>query len=83
MLRCNTSVITCSEFVFDPAKWPREQIDEDFLKLSTRFKAVRSVVRVPDLDPKFKIAVLASKQVFFQLYSQQLHIVYSYALICC
>lgn len=51
-----------SEFVFDPAKWPRAQIDEDFLKLSTRFKAVRSVVRVPDLDPKFKIAVLASKQ---------------------
>ncbi|KAK1377176.1 ACT domain-containing protein [Heracleum sosnowskyi] len=51
-----------SEFVFDPSKWPRAQIDEDFLKLSTRFKAVRSVVRVPDLDPKYKIAVLASKQ---------------------
>ncbi|XVF13406.1 hypothetical protein REPUB_Repub08aG0205100 [Reevesia pubescens] len=51
-----------SEFVFDPVKWPREQMDEDFLKLSKVFNATRSVVRVPDLDPKFKIAVLASKQ---------------------
>ncbi|XVF52600.1 hypothetical protein PTKIN_Ptkin05aG0031300 [Pterospermum kingtungense] len=51
-----------SEFVFDPVKWPRKQIDEDFLKLSKMFSATRSVVRVPDLDAKFKIAVLASKQ---------------------
>ncbi|XP_022758584.1 formyltetrahydrofolate deformylase 2, mitochondrial isoform X2 [Durio zibethinus] len=51
-----------SEFVFDPVKWPREQMDEDFLKLSKMFSATRSVVRVPDLDPKFKIGVLASKQ---------------------
>ncbi|KAK3039496.1 hypothetical protein RJ639_028078 [Escallonia herrerae] len=51
-----------SEFVFDPAKWPRVQMDEDFLKLSKIFNATKSVVRVPDLDPKFKIAVLASKQ---------------------
>ncbi|KAK4430921.1 Formyltetrahydrofolate deformylase 1, mitochondrial [Sesamum alatum] len=51
-----------SEFVFDPAKWPREQMDEDFSKLSKMFSAMRSVVRVPSLDPKYKIAVLASKQ---------------------
>ncbi|KAK7330778.1 hypothetical protein VNO77_24978 [Canavalia gladiata] len=51
-----------SDFVFDPVKWPRVQMEEDFLKLSQTFNAVRSVVRVPDLDPKYKIAVLASKQ---------------------
>lgn len=51
-----------SEFVYDPAKWPREQVDKDFLKISKMFSATRSVVRVPGLDPKFKIAVLASKQ---------------------
>ncbi|XP_063943828.1 formyltetrahydrofolate deformylase 1, mitochondrial isoform X2 [Daucus carota subsp. sativus] len=51
-----------SEFIFNPANWPRAQMDEDFLKISTRFKAVRSVVRVPDLDPIHKIVVLASKQ---------------------
>ncbi|KAI6702900.1 hypothetical protein NL676_012036 [Syzygium grande] len=51
-----------SEFIFDPIKWPRGQMDEDFLKLSKKFNAMRSVVRVPILDPKYKIAVLASKQ---------------------
>ncbi|KAG5524301.1 hypothetical protein RHGRI_031091 [Rhododendron griersonianum] len=51
-----------SEFVFDPAKWPRVQMEEDFLKLSKMFNAMRSVVCVPALDPKYKIAVLASKQ---------------------
>ncbi|GLT49161.1 hypothetical protein SLA2020_227390 [Shorea laevis] len=51
-----------SEFVFDPVKWPREKMNKDFLKLSKMFNATRSVVRVPDLDPKFKIAILASKQ---------------------
>lgn len=51
-----------SEFVFDPAKWPRVKMEEDFLKLSKMFNAMRSVVRVPALDPKYKIAVLASKQ---------------------
>ncbi|GER25693.1 formyltetrahydrofolate deformylase [Striga asiatica] len=51
-----------SEFLFDPAKWPREQMDWDFLKLSEMFNAFRSVVRVPNLDPKYKIAILASKQ---------------------
>ncbi|ESR53529.1 Formyltetrahydrofolate deformylase 1 [Citrus sinensis] len=51
-----------SEFIFDPIKWPREQMDEDFFKLSKMFNAMRSVVRVPDIDPKYKVAVLASKQ---------------------
>ncbi|XP_017422919.1 formyltetrahydrofolate deformylase 1, mitochondrial isoform X2 [Vigna angularis] len=51
-----------SDFVFDPVKWPRVQMEEDFLKLSQTFSAIRSVVRVPALDPKYKIAVLASKQ---------------------
>ncbi|KAK9275155.1 hypothetical protein L1049_022414 [Liquidambar formosana] len=51
-----------SEFIFDPVKWPRAQMEEDFLKLSKMFNAMKSVVRVPDLDPKYKIAVLASKQ---------------------
>ncbi|XWS49721.1 hypothetical protein CRYUN_Cryun12cG0027400 [Craigia yunnanensis] len=37
-------------------------MDEAFLKLSKMFSATRSVLRVPDLDPKFKIGVLASKQ---------------------
>ncbi|XP_062145669.1 formyltetrahydrofolate deformylase 1, mitochondrial-like [Alnus glutinosa] len=51
-----------SEFIFDPVKWPREQMDEDFIKLSKIFNAMRSVVRVPNQDSKYKIAVLASKQ---------------------
>ncbi|CAO2837841.1 unnamed protein product [Amaranthus hypochondriacus] len=51
-----------SEFVFDPSKWPREQMDEDFFKISEMFNALKSVVRVPDLDPKYKIAVFASKE---------------------
>ncbi|XP_021767974.1 formyltetrahydrofolate deformylase 2, mitochondrial-like [Chenopodium quinoa] len=51
-----------SEFVFDPSKWPREQMDEDFQKIAEMFNAMKSVVRVPDLDPKYKIAVFASKQ---------------------
>ncbi|KAK4748535.1 hypothetical protein SAY87_015121 [Trapa incisa] len=51
-----------SEFIFDPLKWPRAQMDEDFLKLAKKFTAMKSVVRVPLLDPKYKIAVLASKQ---------------------
>lgn len=54
-----------SQFIFDPVKWPREQMDEDFYNLSKMFNAMRSVVRVPDQDPKYKIAVLASKQVHF------------------
>ncbi|XP_061368267.1 formyltetrahydrofolate deformylase 2, mitochondrial-like isoform X2 [Gastrolobium bilobum] len=49
-------------FVFDPDKWPRVQMEEDFQKLSKTLNAIRSVIRVPALDPKYKIAVLASKQ---------------------
>ncbi|XP_042439730.1 formyltetrahydrofolate deformylase 1, mitochondrial-like isoform X1 [Zingiber officinale] len=51
-----------SEFVFNPTCWPREVMDDDFLKLSKLFKAERSIVRVPYLDPKYKIAILVSKQ---------------------
>ncbi|PQQ13715.1 formyltetrahydrofolate deformylase 1 mitochondrial isoform X1 [Prunus yedoensis var. nudiflora] len=51
-----------SEFIFDPIKWPRSEMDEDFDKLSTMYSAMRSVVRVPDQDPKYKICILASKQ---------------------
>ncbi|KAK9102948.1 hypothetical protein Sjap_020202 [Stephania japonica] len=51
-----------SEFVFDPLRWPRKDMDEDFRKISESFSAFKSVVRVPELDPKYKIAVLASKQ---------------------
>ncbi|XP_078448097.1 formyltetrahydrofolate deformylase 2, mitochondrial-like [Wolffia australiana] len=51
-----------SEFVFDQAKWPREAMEIEFLKIKELFNADQSIVRVPDLDPKFKIAVLASKQ---------------------
>ncbi|CAI0418068.1 unnamed protein product, partial [Linum tenue] len=51
-----------SEFIFDHVKWPRAQMEEDFMELSRSFNATRSVVRVPDLDPKYKIAILASKQ---------------------
>ncbi|CAI9095775.1 OLC1v1031788C1 [Oldenlandia corymbosa var. corymbosa] len=51
-----------SEFVFDPAKWLQGQMEEDFLKISRMFNAISSVVRVPSLDPKHKIAILASKQ---------------------
>ncbi|XP_073119588.1 formyltetrahydrofolate deformylase 1, mitochondrial-like [Henckelia pumila] len=53
------SFIIYSGFVFDHAKWPRMQMDEDFLKLSKMFNAMRSVVRVPNLDPKYMISVLA------------------------
>ena len=52
-----------SEFVFDPARWSRDALENDFRNLGELFNAERSVVRVPDLDPKYKIAVFASKQV--------------------
>ncbi|GAB2212592.1 hypothetical protein Droror1_Dr00020568 [Drosera rotundifolia] len=51
-----------SEFNFNPSKWPRAQMDDDFLKIAKTFNAMRSVVRVPCLDQKYKIAVLASRQ---------------------
>jgi hypothetical protein len=69
-----TCVDHCSDFVFDPVKWPRVQMEEDFLKLSQTFNATRSVVRVPALDPKYKIAVLASKQVCIIITLVMLHI---------
>nr|KAJ0207100.1 hypothetical protein LSAT_V11C500257210 [Lactuca sativa] len=50
------------EFVFDPIKWQRKQMNEDLLDLSKMFNAIKSLVRVPSVDPKYKIALLASKQ---------------------
>lgn len=36
---------------------------EDFETIARKFNAMSSVVRVPSLDPKYKIALLLSKQV--------------------
>ncbi|CAA6675429.1 unnamed protein product [Spirodela intermedia] len=58
----NIHDVTSFEFVFDPANWARETMDTDFFNISKLFNADVSIVRVPDVDPKFKIAVLASKQ---------------------
>lgn len=38
-------------------------MDADFSNLAKKFNAMKSVVRVPDTDPKYKISILASKQV--------------------
>lgn len=38
-------------------------MDADFSMIAKKFNAMKSVVRVPDIDPKYKIAILASKQV--------------------
>ncbi|CAL5021083.1 unnamed protein product [Urochloa decumbens] len=51
-----------SEFTYNPMLWPRDELHKDFLSISHFFSAQRSTVRVPDLDPKYKISVLASKQ---------------------
>ncbi|KVH87503.1 Formyltetrahydrofolate deformylase, partial [Cynara cardunculus var. scolymus] len=51
-----------SEFVFGPIKWQRKQMNSDFFDLSKMFTAVKSLVRVPSVDPKYNIDVLASKQ---------------------
>lgn len=51
-----------NEFVYDPSQWPRAVMEEDFMKLAKMFNARKSIVRVPEIDPKFKIAVLASRQ---------------------
>ncbi|ESQ39890.1 hypothetical protein EUTSA_v10000960mg [Eutrema salsugineum] len=51
-----------SEFIFDPVKWPRNQVDKDFQNIAKTFGAMNSVVRVPSIDPKYKIALLLSKQ---------------------
>jgi hypothetical protein len=62
-------------------------MDEDFLRISKMFDATRSVVRVPKLDPKFKIAVLASKQVhlviFFPVVFYAIDINLNLCLSCC
>ncbi|GLT73984.1 hypothetical protein SLA2020_458080 [Shorea laevis] len=50
-----------NSFLF-PLRWSWKKMDEDFLKVLKMFSATRSVVRVPDLDSKFKIAILVSKQ---------------------
>lgn len=62
-----------SEFVFDPARWSRDALENDFRKLGKLFNAERSVVRVPDLDPNYKIAVFASKQVCHLLKSSDFY----------
>lgn len=49
-----------TEFVFDPSQWPRDVMDEDFMKLKRDFSAKHSAVRVPDLDSPLKIAILVS-----------------------
>lgn len=36
---------------------------EDFQTIAQKYSAMSSVVRVPSLDPKYKIALLLSKQV--------------------
>lgn len=54
-----------SEFIFDPVKWPRNQVDEDFQTIAQTYGALNSVVRVPSIDPKYKIALLLSKQVLY------------------
>lgn len=59
---CKRIFYSRSEFVFDPTRWPRDEMEHDFLNLSKFFNAEKSIVRVPDIDPKYKIAVLASKQ---------------------
>lgn len=37
-------------------------MDGDFFKLSKMLNAMKSVVWVPEIDPRYKIAVLVSKQ---------------------
>ncbi|AQL10318.1 Formyltetrahydrofolate deformylase [Zea mays] len=51
-----------SEFTYNPRLWPRHELHKDFLNLSRCFNAQTSTVRVPDLDPKYNISILASKQ---------------------
>lgn len=64
-----TNVFFGSEFGYDPLRWPRQVIDDDFLKISKFFNANISSVRVPKLDPMYKIAVLCSKQVKFAFHT--------------
>ncbi|KAG2299533.1 hypothetical protein Bca52824_036005 [Brassica carinata] len=46
----------------DPVKWPRQQVGEDFQAIAQRYGAMNLVVHVPSIDPKYKIALLLSKQ---------------------
>ncbi|MCO5558587.1 hypothetical protein L7F22_012172 [Adiantum nelumboides] len=49
-----------TEFVFNPSEWPRDVMDKDFMELKKDFAAKHSIVRVPELDPPLKIAILVS-----------------------
>ncbi|KAI5062013.1 hypothetical protein GOP47_0022552 [Adiantum capillus-veneris] len=51
-----------TQFVFDPSQWPRDVMDEDFMKLKKDFSAKRSIVRVPESEPPLKIAILVSRK---------------------
>ncbi|KAL2609731.1 hypothetical protein R1flu_028304 [Riccia fluitans] len=51
-----------SEFSFDPLLWPRDVMQADFKEIGESFGADKSLVRVPDVDPDLKMAVLASWQ---------------------
>lgn len=66
----------CSEFTYNPRLWPRDVLRTDFLRLSDCFNAQKSTVRVPDIDPKYKIAVLASKQVVRRFHTSSLHFIW-------
>ena len=59
--------------------------NERGLPKSKKFSAMRSVVRVPSLDPKYKIAILASKQVYIVISVVILSFVYCMEafFICC
>ncbi|GJP32145.1 hypothetical protein CLOM_g16722 [Closterium sp. NIES-68] len=51
-----------SEFSFDPARWPRQQMEADFASLAADLGAQKSLVRVAAMDKKLRMAVLASQQ---------------------
>ncbi|CAI5465280.1 unnamed protein product [Closterium sp. Yama58-4] len=53
----------CSEFSFDPARWPRQQMQEDFAALGAELGAERSNVHVMAQDKRLRMAVLVSQQV--------------------
>ena len=54
------------------------QMEEDFLRISKTFNAMRSVIRVPALDPKYKIAILVAKQVYIIVSSLVIFLIYTY-----
>ncbi|CAI5522254.1 unnamed protein product, partial [Closterium sp. Naga37s-1] len=51
-----------SEFSFDPARWPRQQMQEDFAALGLELGAERSKVHVMAQDKRLRMAVLVSQQ---------------------